>query len=191
MRTPCLLQISLISLRILVGYAKSTHETLAHAFGVQLPSRPARATHGHGDSGAGPSLTAHHFFFREALPADGEEEEEEAEWPEDQGGLPWKPLTPRLLQEVQRLAMEGRERPLTAAAVVAVALPFSGVAVCLGAPVLAGDVALQWGARTPIGRVVGQTTHNVVEVSWLHRCLRVEASARGCGGVVVWWLPSE
>lgn len=173
---------TLISLRILVSYAKSTHRHLAHVFGISPPSRTVGDIHGPGDKGAGRGLSEYHGWFGEPLRAD--EEEKEAEGSEEKGGLPWQPLTPRLLQEVQRLAMEGKERPLTAAAVVAVALPFSGAAVFIGAPVLAGDAALQWGARTPVGRAAGQTTHNAVEVSWLH-CLSVCDKYRRLGGVVV------
>lgn len=80
------------------------------------------------------------------------------------GVLPWDPLAPRLLEEAQRLAKEGKDRPFTAAVVLAAALPFSGAAVFFGAPVLVGDAALQWGAGTPIGRTVGHGTRNAVEV---------------------------
>lgn len=82
------------------------------------------------------------------------------------GGLPWDPLAPRLLHEVQRWANEGRDRPLTAAVVLAAALPFSGAAFFFGAPVLAGDAALQWGTSTPIARAVG------------YHCTRMWASRR-------------
>lgn len=88
---------------------------------------------------------------------------------EDDGGvgvLPWDPLAPRLLEEAQRLAKEGKDRPFTAAVVLATALPFSGAAVFFGGPVLVGDAALQWGAGTPIGRTVGHGTRNAVEVRW-------------------------
>lgn len=89
---------------------------------------------------------------------------EGAQGPGDGGGLPWEPLVPRLLQEAQRLAAEGKGRLLTSAAILAAVLPFSGVAVFFGAPVLAGDAALQWGASTAVGRTIGQGTKNAVEV---------------------------
>lgn len=155
------MQITLISLRILVGYAKSTHRSLAQLCRVPFPLRPGDAryeadvdfTHDptRTPSGGEPAL----FQIGDRDDRDGQDRI---------GGLPWDPLAPRLLQEVQRLANEGKDRPFTAAVVLAAALPFSGAAFFFGTPVLAGDAALQWGAGTPIGRTVGQGTKNAVEV---------------------------
>ncbi|CAM9347191.1 unnamed protein product [Scytosiphon promiscuus] len=161
-------QITLISLRILVGYAKSTHRNFAQL--CRVPYQPrlrhstGAASRGEADeNGAGAEQETAARGSLALLQVDGDEEG----GGEDRGGLPWDPLLPRLLQEAQRLGREGREKPLTAAVVLAAALPFSGGAVLLGAPVLAGDAALQWGASTPLGRTVGQGAKNAVELSKL------------------------
>lgn len=154
---------TLISLRILVGYAKSTHRSLAQL--CRVPYQPLRECSRLAVHAADPDNAS-----AEANPAAAhvgelfQKDEDEGDGHEG-GVLPWDPLAPRLLQEARRLADEGKERPLTAAVVLAAALPFSGAAVFLGAPVLAGDAALQWGAATPMGRTVGHGTKNAVEVS--------------------------
>lgn len=102
------------------------------------------------------------------------------------GVLPWEPLAPRLLEEAQRLAKEGKDRPFTAAVVLAAALPFSGPAVFFGAPVLAGDAALQWGAGTPMGRTVGHGTKNAVEVREVTLTVRI-----GIRPVIAWVRGAE
>lgn len=148
---------TLISLKIITGYVKGTHRTLAQ-LGWTPPKDPS--TCGPGDNGAGPSLRDRDNSACERASL-GDEMNSQG----DTGGLPWEPLAPRLLEEAQRLAVKGKERPLTAAAVITVAMPFTGVAVFFGAPVLAGDAALQWGARTPVGKAVTQGTQNALEVS--------------------------
>lgn len=128
--------------------------------GTSCGARTAGIADGPGDNAAGPRLpTNRDAYWQEVFHV-----EDEAATCEDKGGLPWEPLAPRLLQEAQRLAAEGKERPLTATVILASALPFSGVAMFVGVPVLAGDAALQWGARTPVGRTVGHGAQNAVEV---------------------------
>lgn len=148
---------TLISLKIITGYVRRTHRTLAH-----LGWTPAQSpsTCGPEDNGAEPSLRDRDNPACERVSLG-----DEMNCRGDSGGLPWEPLAPRLLEEAQRLAVRGKERPLTAAAVLTVAMPFTGVAVFFGAPVLAGDAALQWGARTPVGKTVTQGTQNALEVS--------------------------
>ncbi len=173
---------TLISLRILVGYAKSTHRNLAQLCRVPYQPRPRPAggaarsavevdphnDDGNNDNGNNDNGRTAEEQRPPSSRAGGGHALYQIEDDDDQGegrrGLPWDPLAPRLLQEVHRLAKEGRERPFTAAVVMAAALPFSGAAIFFGAPVLAGDAALQWGASTPIGRTVGQGTKNAVEV---------------------------
>lgn len=123
--------------------------------------RPTGATDRPRDNGAGPNYP---LDFDPYWPKTFEVDAEGTQGPGDGGGLPWEPLVPRLLQEAQRLAAEGKGRPLTSAAILAAVLPFSGVAVFFGAPLLAGDAALQWGAKTAVGRTIGQGTKNAVEV---------------------------
>ncbi|CAB1109564.1 unnamed protein product [Ectocarpus sp. CCAP 1310/34] len=163
-----LAQMTLISLRILVGYAKSTHRSLAQLCRVPYQPRRERARMAvHADpNNNNASAEANPAAARvgELFQVDEDEDEDDGH---EGGGLPWDPLAPRLLQEARRLAEEGKERPFTAAVVLAAALPFSGAAVFLGAPVLAGDAALQWGAATPMGRTVGHGTKNVVELGKL------------------------
>ncbi|CAN0193904.1 unnamed protein product, partial [Hapterophycus canaliculatus] len=152
-----LAQMTLISLRILVGYAKSTHRTLAQLCRVPYqprhrPATAARPAAHVDDEGTHPEQDAVDSGNRFLLRVDGDEDSGGTQ----RCGLPWDPLAPRLLQEAQRLAREGKQKPFTAAVVLAAALPFSGCVVLVGAPVLAGDAALQWGAGTPVGRTVGQ-----------------------------------
>lgn len=155
-------QITLISLRILVRYAKSTHRSLAQLYHVPFPPRPGPARRevdaGSTDDSTSPASGGETGLFQVDDDQDDQDERDSV------GGLPWDPLAPRLLEEVQRLANEGKDRPFTAAVIVAAALPFSGAAVFFGAPVLAGDAALQWGAGTQIGRTVGRGTKNAIEV---------------------------
>lgn len=155
-----LVQMTLIGVRILVRTAKSTHTNLSHMCGV-VPRRPppVRVTDGPADNGAGPS-SRNRELGEEALRYLIADEKDEGSW----GGLPWDPLTPRLIHGAQLLVEEGRDRPLAAAVVVAAALPFSGVAACVAAPVLVGDATLQWGAKTPTGQAIGQGTLNAFEV---------------------------
>lgn len=172
-------QITLISLRILVGYAKSTHRNLAQLCRVPYQRRPSPATatarptsapdggnindhahaNGEANSPSPPRSVAPSLFQVDDMYEVDQDDQD------DKKVLPWDPLAPRLLEEAQRLAREGKDRPFTAAVVLAAALPFSGAAVFFGAPVLVGDAALQWGAGTPIGRTVGHGTRNAVEVS--------------------------
>ncbi|CAM9548841.1 unnamed protein product [Ectocarpus sp. 6 AP-2014] len=163
-----LAQMTLISLRILVGYAKRTHRSLAQLCRVPFQPRRERARMAvHADpNNNNASAEANPAAARvgELFQVDEDEDEDDGH---EGGGLPWDPLAPRLLQEARRLAEEGKERPFTAAVVLAAALPFSGAAVFLGAPVLAGDAALQWGAATPMGRTVGHGTKNAVELGKL------------------------
>ncbi|CAM9306919.1 unnamed protein product [Ectocarpus fasciculatus] len=161
-----LAQMTLISLRILVGYAKSTHRSLAQLCRVPYQPRRERARLAvHADpNNASAEANPEAARVSELFQVDDDDDEGD----DHEGGvLPWDPLAPRLLQEARRLAEEGKERPLTAAVVLAAALPFSGAAVFLGAPVLAGDAALQWGAATPMGRTVGHGTKNAVELGKL------------------------
>lgn len=123
--------------------------------------RPPGTTVRHSDNEAEPNSPV---GLSPYWPNTFENDTEGTQGPENGGALPWEPLVPRLLQEAQRLAAEGKERPLTSAVVLAAVLPFSGVAVFFGAPVLAGDAALQWGASTAVGRTIGQGTKNAVEV---------------------------
>lgn len=168
---------TLISLRILVGYAKSTHRNLAQLCRVPYQPRPAGAAarsavevdpHNDNDNDNDDCRTADEQRPPSSRAGGGHAlyqiDDDDDGQGEGRGGLPWDPLAPRVLQEAHRLAKEGRERPFTAAVVMAAALPFSGAAVFFGVPVLAGDAALQWGATTPIGRTVGQGTKNAVEV---------------------------
>lgn len=166
-----------------MGYAKSTHRNLAQLCRVPYQRLPATAVspsstpavggpnndHGHDHTNAArssrlPPPSGESSLFQ----IDDHDQDEQ----DDRGVLPWDPLAPRLLEEAQRLAKEGKQRPFTAAVVMAAALPFSGAAVFLGAPVLAGDAALQWGAGTPVGRTVGHGTRNAVEVGSEVRCHR-------------------
>lgn len=154
-------------MRIALRMAKNTHRTLSNMCGVHLRRIPVRiSADGPADNGAGPRTRAgdlgdSEFRYLSELP---EEDEGAIGEIEGRGVLPWDPLTPRLVEGAQKLVIEGQARPVTAAFVVAAALPFSGVAVCVGAPVLACDAGLQWGASTPVGRAVGQSTLNAVEV---------------------------
>lgn len=167
-------QITLISLRILVGYAKSTHRNLAQLCRVPYQRLPTAArTRTRLTPGVGPDNHHDHDHTNgepnsQSPPPSGApplfQIDQDEEDDRGSGVLPWDPLAPRLLEEAQRLAKEGKDRPLTAAVVLAAALPFSGAAVFFGAPVLVGDAALQWGAGTPIGRTVGHGTRNAVEV---------------------------
>lgn len=160
-------KMTLIGMRIAVRMAKSTHRTLSNMCGVRPRSTPvALSADGPADNGAGPRARAGDLGDSELryLPDLPEEGEGIIGRTEGRGVLPWDPLTPRLVEGAQKLVTEGQARPVTAALVVAAALPFSGVAVCVGAPVLACDAGLQWGASTPVGRAVGQSTHNALEV---------------------------
>lgn len=176
---PRCMQMTLISLRILVGYAKSTHRNLAQLCRAPYQPRPPSTIassapnvgpnnergHANGEPNSpSPSTSA----AAAAAAVSGEPSLFQIDQDDDEddgrGALPWDPLAPRLLEEAQRLAKEGRDRPFTAAVVLAAALPFSGAAVVFGAPMLVGDAALQWGAGTPIGRTVGHGTRNAVEV---------------------------
>eukprot|EP00903_Cladosiphon_okamuranus_P018077 g16636.t1 len=183
-----LAQITLISLRILVGYAKSTHRSLAQlcrvpyqhqptaprSMSISAPGGGLNNVDAHTNGGAAssssasspspsPSSTVAPSLFQ-IDDVDGIDDQDG----QDAGGvLPWDPLAPRLLEMAQRLAKEGKDHPFTAAVVLAAALPFSGAAVFFGAPVLVGDAALQWGAGTPVGRTVGQGTKNAVELGKL------------------------
>lgn len=150
----------------MVGFAKRTHQALS-----RLYSAPGVITGRPGNNSAGPSLKGYHGRLWQSVLQEQEDSASNSEG--NMGGLPWEPLTPRLLEEVQRLASEGKERPLTATMILAALLPFSGIAVFFAAPVLAGDAALQWGASTLVGRAVGQGTQNAVEV---RACAGAEAS---------------
>lgn len=162
LRTP-LRQMTLIGMRIAVRTAKGAHRTLSDMCGMPPRRPPVRLAVGAtADTGAGPRATVVNLDA-----ADLRHEPENDDTTGESGGrriLPWDPLTPRLVEGAQKLAAKGQERPLTAAAVVAAALPFSGLAVCVGAPVLACDAGLQWGASTPVGQAVGQCTQNALEV---------------------------
>lgn len=114
------------------------------------------------DTGAGPRATPVNLDAADLR--HGSEDDDTTEESDGRGILPWDPLTPRLVEGAQKLAAEGQERPLTAAVVVAAALPFSGLAVCVGAPILACDAGLQWGASTSVGQAVAQSTQNALEV---------------------------
>eukprot|EP00752_Nemacystus_decipiens_P006362 g5736.t1 len=174
-----LAQITLISLRILVGYAKSTHRNLAQLCRVPYQRRPptarsrsisspdASSRDEHADANGQPNSSSPPPSGEPSLFQIDDMYEMDRDHQDGRGVLPWDPLAPRLLEEAQRLANEGKERPLTAAVVLAAALPFSGAAVFFGAPVLVGDAALQWGAGTPIGRTVGHGTRNAVELGKL------------------------
>lgn len=173
-----LAQITITSLRIFVWYAKSTHRTICRLCGVVGVVRRTEATDRLSDNGAGQSLP---IDFDPYWPKTFEVDADGAQGSGDGGGLPWEPLVPRLLQEAQRLAAEGKGRPLTSAAILAAVLPFSGVAVFFGAPVLAGDAALQWGASTAVGRTIGQGTKNAVEVRARGRlCAEVAVCGADC-----------
>lgn len=161
-------QITLISLRILVGYAKSTHRNLAQLCRVPYQPRPATAASSSAETNDDGASMEQDTTVRGSPPLLQVDLDEEGGC-DDRSGLPWDPLAPRLLQEAQRLAREGKQKPFTAAVVLAAALPFSGCAVLVGAPVLAGDAALQWGASTPVGRTVGQGAKNAMEVR-LEQC---------------------
>lgn len=174
-------QMTLISLRILVGYAKSTHRSLAQLCRVPYQPRRERARPAvHADpNNASAEANPEAARVSELFQVDDDEGDDH-----EGGVLPWDPLGPRLLQEARRLAEEGKERPLTAAVVLAAALPFSGAAVFLGAPVLAGDAALQWGAATPMGRTVGHGTKNAVEVSEHGGCSAWAAKCKAVVGIL-------
>lgn len=169
-------QITVISLRIFVWYAKSTHRTICRLCGVVGVVRPPGTTVRPSDDEAESSSPV---GLNPYWPNTFEVDTEGTQGPENGGVLPWEPLVPRLMQEAQRLAAEGKERPLTSAVILAAVLPFSGVAVFFGAPVLAGDAALQWGASTAVGRTIGQGTKNAVEVRAQGRlCADVTAYVR-------------
>lgn len=154
-------QITIICLRILIGYAKSTGRTLALLL-APTQARAVQDTDGSGDNGAGPRLAGRQdqFWQNAFLPEVGVA----GGSAEDNRVLPWGPLSPWLLQEAQRFAAESKERPLKAAAIAAAVLPFSGAVLFFGTPVVAGDAVLQWGASTSVGRTVAQGTQNAVEV---------------------------
>lgn len=167
----------LISLRILVGYARSTHRNLV-SLCAATTSRPRRARTAEelGADDDRPAETEYYNSFRQ-IAFEGDIDDANMR----QGGLPWEPLAPRLVRETQRLAAEGKDRPFTATVVLAAALPFSGAAFFFGAPILAGDAALQWGANTRIGRTVGQSTTNAVEVSVVGWVLSLNVFSGNCG----------
>lgn len=165
-------QITLISLRILVGYAKSTHRSLAQLCRVPYHRRQTLRSLSMSARDGGPNNDDAHTNGEPSSPSPSPTGEPSLFQiddmyeidQDDRGVLPWDPLAPRLLEEAQRLAKEGKDRPFTAAVALAAAFPFSGAAVFFGAPVLVGDAALQWGAGTPVGRTVGHGTRNAVEV---------------------------
>lgn len=152
---------TIISLKILVGYAKSTHRTLTHLCGMACQAPPVEGTDGPGDNGAGPSVPAARNLQWQNTFLEVDDYDQS---PEDKGMLPWEPLAPKLLLVAQRLAAEGKDRPLTATVILTAVLPFSGIVAFLVAPVVAGDAVLQWGANTPVGRTVGHGTKNALEV---------------------------
>lgn len=162
--TPLPSQITLIGTRVLLSTAKKSYRALTCVFGLPPKVPPPREPDEPADDGAGPR-SVRDGEVDEAIRKLLEDEAQggELEW----GGLPWDPLGPRLVEGAQFVAARGKERPVTTAVVLAAALPFSGLAVCVGAPVLAGDAALQWGAKTPAGRAIGQGVVNAMEVRGL------------------------
>ncbi|CAN0444901.1 unnamed protein product, partial [Discosporangium mesarthrocarpum] len=153
-------QVSLVAARIIVKWAKGTHNRISGLYG--LPPRgtngAVRDTDGGSGHAAGPDTGAggmsHPPTALEETGAGG-------------GGLPWAPLAPRVCQELRRLAGEGRRRPATALLGLVAALPFSGLAVFFGAQVLVGDAVLQWGASTPVGKSAVEGAGNALEVGKL------------------------